>query len=125
MQRDFDNLTHEKFDLIVVGGGIVGAGIARDATLRGLKTLLLEKEDFAYGTTSRNSRLIHGGLRYLSHLDFRLVRQDLRERETLLSIAPHLVHPLPFLIPITRPLNRVHLSISPRISTFLLGTVSR
>ena len=107
MKRDFDTLVRETFDLIVVGGGIIGAGIARDAALRGLKTLLLEKEDFAYGTTSRSSRLIHGGLRYLRGLEFRLVRQDMREREILLGIAPHLVHPLPFVIPITRPLDRV------------------
>ena len=107
MKRDFDVLVRETFDLIVVGGGIIGAGIARDAALRGLKTLLLEKEDFAYGTTSRSSRLIHGGLRYLRRLEFRLVRQDMREREILLGIAPHLVHPLPFVIPITRPLDRV------------------
>ncbi len=119
MQRDFDSLTREKFDLIVVGGGIVGAGIARDATLRGLKTLLLEKEDFAYGTTSRSSRLIHGGLRYLQHLDFRLVRQDMREREILLRIAPHLVHPLPFLIPITRPLDRVVMALGMRLYDLL------
>jgi len=107
LQRDFDALAGEAFDVIVVGGGIIGAGIARDAALRGLKTLLLEKEDFAYGTTSRSSRLIHGGLRYLRRLEFRLVRQDMREREILLRIAPHMVHPLPFLIPLTRPLDRV------------------
>jgi len=92
--------------LIVVGGGIIGAGVARDAALRGLKILLLDKEDFAYGTTSRSSRLIHGGLRYLQQLEFGLVRQDMREREVLLKIAPHLVHPLPFLIPIVKPLDR-------------------
>lgn len=78
----------------------MGAGIARDLTLRGLDTLLLEKEDFSSGTTSRSTRLIHGGLRYLRQLEFGLVRQDMREREVLLRIAPHLVHPLTFLIPI-------------------------
>lgn len=102
MRRDFGALAGPTFDLIVVGGGIIGAGIARDAALRGLNTLLLEKEDFAYGTTSRSSRLIHGGLRYLKRLEFRLVRQDLREREVLLAMAPHLVHPFPFVIPVTR-----------------------
>lgn len=101
MKRIFEGLTQQKFDLIVVGGGIIGTGVARDAAMRGLKTLLLEKSDFAYGTTSRSTRLIHGGLRYLSHFDFKLVRQDLREREVLLRIAPHLVKPLPFLLPIT------------------------
>jgi glycerol-3-phosphate dehydrogenase len=101
MDRKFDGLSKEKFDIVVIGGGVIGTGVARDASLRGLKTLLLEKEDFGYGTTSRSTRLIHGGLRYLSHLDFKLVRQDLREREILLKIAPHLVKPLPFLLPLT------------------------
>jgi len=77
----------------------VGSGIARDAALRGLHTALFEKNDFCSGTTSRSTRLIHGGLRYLETLDFRLVRLDLREREILLRIAPHLVKPLPFIVP--------------------------
>ena len=101
MKRNLDAIAREKFDLIVVGGGIIGTGIARDASLRGIKTLLIEKEDFGYGTTSRSSRLIHGGLRYLRMLEFHLVGQDLREREVLLEIAPHLVHPYPFVIPIS------------------------
>jgi glycerol-3-phosphate dehydrogenase len=105
LERNFGDLAGKNFDLIILGGGIVGTGIARDATLRGLRTLLVEKDDFAYGTTSRSSRLIHGGLRYLSHLQFGLVRQDMREKEILLKIAPHLVHPLAFIIPITRPLD--------------------
>jgi glycerol-3-phosphate dehydrogenase len=102
LKRDFTRLEQEHFDLIVIGGGIIGTGIARDAALRGLHTLLVEKEDFACGTTSRSSRLIHGGLRYLRMLDFKLVRQDLREREILLNIAPHLVHRLEFVIPLLR-----------------------
>jgi len=102
LKRDFGRLGQETFDLIVIGGGIIGTGIARDAALRGLNTLLVEKEDFAYGTTSRSSRLIHGGLRYLRMLEFKLVRQDLREREILLRIAPHLVHRLEFIIPLMR-----------------------
>lgn len=108
LKRDFDAVSAETYDVVVVGGGIIGAGIARDAALRGLRTLLLDKEDFAYGTTSRSSRLIHGGLRYLKQLELGLVHQDLREREILLHIAPHLVHPLPFVIPISsaRPLQR-------------------
>ncbi len=119
MKRDFDDLARKTFDLIVVGGGIIGAGIARDAALRGLDTLLLEKEDFGHGTTSRSSRLIHGGLRYLRQLDFSLVRQDMRERETLLRIAPHLVHPLPFLILVARPLDRVILPLGMRLYDLL------
>ncbi len=111
MKRDFNAIAREKFDLIVIGGGIIGTGIARDAALRGIKTLLLEKEDFAYGTTSRSSRLIHGGLRYLRMFEFHLVQQDLREREVLLKIAPHLVHPFPFIIPITSPFYRVALGV--------------
>jgi len=110
MKRDFDALTSETFDLIVVGGGIMGAGIARDAALRGIHTLLLEKNDFASGTTSRSSRLIHGGLRYLQQYDFSLVRQGLREREILLSIANHLVHPCPFVVPMNRTSQRVALA---------------
>lgn len=102
MRRDFSTLGAGLFDLIVIGGGIVGTGIARDATLRGLQTLLVEKEDFACGTTSRSSRLIHGGLRYLPKLQLGLVRQDLAEREILLKMAPNLVHKLPFLIPLLR-----------------------
>ena len=101
MKRQFDGLSNGKFDLVVIGGGVIGTGVARDAALRGIKTLLVEKEDFAFGTTSRSTRLVHGGLRYLSHLGFRLVRQDLKEREILLRIAPNLVKPLSFLLPLT------------------------
>lgn len=90
----------EIFDAVIVGGGIIGAGIARDAALRGLRVALLEQADYGSGTTSGSTRLIHGGLRYLEMLDFRLVRMDLRERETLLRIAPHLVKPLEFLLPL-------------------------
>src|SRR6266508_4486405 len=90
-------------DLLVIGGGIIGAGIARDAALRGLSIALVEQDDFASGTTSRPTRLIHGGLRYLELFDFALVRSDMREREILLRIAPHLVFPLPFLLPLYRP----------------------
>jgi glycerol-3-phosphate dehydrogenase len=115
MKRNFEALTREKFDLIVIGGGIIGTGIARDASLRGIKTLLIEKEDFGYGTTSRSSRLIHGGLRYLRLLEFHLVWQDLREREVLLKIAPHLVHPFPFIIPITSLYYQIALSIGVRL----------
>ena len=79
---------------------MIGTGVARDAAMRGLKTILFEKEDFCYGTSSRSSRIIHGGLRYLANYDFGLVREGLREREILLRIAPHLVRPLKFLIPI-------------------------
>lgn len=87
-------------DTVIIGAGINGAGIARDAAMRGLKVLLLDKSDLASGTTSYSTRLIHGGLRYLEHGEVGLVRESLREREVLLRIAPHLVRPLPLLIPI-------------------------
>jgi glycerol-3-phosphate dehydrogenase len=115
MKRDIGAIAREKFDLIVVGGGIIGTGIARDASLRGIKTLLIEKEDFGYGTTSRSSRLIHGGLRYLRMLEFHLVGQDLHEREVLMNIAPHLVHPYPFIIPLANLFNEIVLSIGVRL----------
>ena len=85
-----------KYDVIVVGGGITGAGITRDCALRGLKVALFEKNDFAWGTSSRSSKLVHGGFRYLEHYEFGLVMESLRERLTLMRIAPHNVHPLPF-----------------------------
>jgi len=97
------SLVDRTVDLLIIGGGIIGAGIARDAALRGLSVALVEQNDFASGTTSRPTRLIHGGLRYLELFDFGLVRSDMREREILLRIAPHLVFPLPFLLPMYRP----------------------
>src|SRR4030042_219377 len=115
MKRDIASLGRDKFDLVVVGGGIIGTGIARDAALRGIKTLLIEKEDFGYGSTSRSSRLIHGGLRYLRTFEFHLVGQDLREREVLLKIAPHLVYPYPFVIPISTLYYQVALSLGVRM----------
>ena len=87
------------FDLLIVGGGINGAGIARDAAGRGLKVLLVEKDDLAAHTSSASSKLIHGGLRYLEQFQFRLVRESLAERERLLRIAPHLIRPLDFVVP--------------------------
>jgi glycerol-3-phosphate dehydrogenase len=89
------------FDVAIIGGGIVGCGVARDAARRGLSVVLFEQQDFGSGTTSASTRIVHGGLRYLETADFRLVRMDLRERETLLKIAPHLVRPLEFVIPFT------------------------
>ena len=99
-------LEDHETDVIVIGGGIAGAGVARDLALRGLGVTLIEKSDFAYGTTSRSSKLIHGGLRYLELFDFGLVRESLRERETLRRLAPHVVKPLPFLVPIYKSSSR-------------------
>src|SRR3982074_3035055 len=87
------------FDLAVVGGGINGTGIARDAAGRGLRVLLIEQHDLASGTSSASTKLIHGGLRYLEHRPFRLGRGALAEREVLLGIAPHIIRPLRFVLP--------------------------
>ncbi|MGX9966141.1 glycerol-3-phosphate dehydrogenase [Roseomonas sp. F4] len=89
----------QSFDLLVIGGGINGAGIARDAAGRGLSTCLVERGDLAGGTSSNSSKLVHGGLRYLEHYEFRLVREALAEREVLLRIAPHIVWPMRFVLP--------------------------
>jgi glycerol-3-phosphate dehydrogenase len=94
------SLAASPFELLVVGGGITGAGVARDAALRGLRTALVERDDFGSGTSSRSSRLIHGGVRYLEHGHFHLVFEASRERRTLLRIAPHLVRPLRFTWPV-------------------------
>ena len=100
MRRVLPRLSNETFDLLVIGGGITGACIVRDAALRGLKVALIEKNDFAGATSAYNSKLIHGGLRYLRNFEFCLVRESLRERRVWQRIAPHLVHPLPFLVPL-------------------------
>ena len=93
-------LADEQFDVLVIGGGITGAGVALDAASRGLRTALVERDDFASGTSSKSSKLVHGGLRYLQQKEFVLVYENLAERQRLLDNAPHLVHPLPFLIPL-------------------------
>lgn len=95
-----DEVADVDFDFVVVGGGINGAGIAADAALRGLRVLLLEQRDIAFGTSSRSSKLIHGGLRYLEHYQFRLVFEGTNERATLRRLAPHLVRPLLFALPV-------------------------
>ncbi|OGG51710.1 MAG: hypothetical protein A3F84_23460 [Candidatus Handelsmanbacteria bacterium RIFCSPLOWO2_12_FULL_64_10] len=95
-------MSEEGFDILVIGGGITGAGIAREATYRGFRVALVEKDDFASGASGRSTRLIHGGLRYLEQMQLRLVFEASRERRILLRIAPHLVRPLPILLPITR-----------------------
>lgn len=107
-----DMITHmrnETFDLAIVGGGITGAGVARDAASRGMKVALIEAEDFAIGTSSRSSKLIHGGIRYLENYEFHLVFEALSERALLFDIAPTLVHPLRFVLPLYEG-NRVGMS---------------
>lgn len=99
----WERLGSEQFDVVVIGGGVVGAGCALDAATRGLKVALVEARDFASGTSSRSSKMFHGGLRYLEQLEFGLVREALHERElSLTTLAPHLVKPLPFLFPLTK-----------------------
>jgi len=95
-------MSAEPVDLLVLGGGITGAGIARDAALRGIRTALVDKGDYGSATSSHSSRLIHGGLRYLEQFNVGLVFEALHERRVLLRIAPHLVRPLPFLFPVYR-----------------------
>lgn len=104
--RNTRRLDAERFDVLVVGGGITGAGIARDLALRGVSVALVDQDDFASGTSSRSTKLIHGGLRYLEHFDFGLVSEACRERRILQLIAPHLVRPLPLMIPTYRGARR-------------------
>ncbi|MGC8481856.1 MAG: glycerol-3-phosphate dehydrogenase/oxidase, partial [Acidimicrobiales bacterium] len=99
-RSDVDRLKGTTFDIVVVGGGIVGAGVALDAVTRGLSVGVVEAQDWASGTSSRSSKLVHGGLRYLQMRDFALVREALRERSILLRTAPHLVQPIRFLYPL-------------------------
>ena len=98
--------TQPDFDVAIIGAGINGAGIARDAAMRGLQVLLVDKSDIGSGASAASTRLIHGGLRYLEHFEFGLVRESLREREILFRIAPHLIQPLPITIPIYRQNKR-------------------
>jgi len=100
MQRALSRLSSDIFDVLIVGGGATGCFTARDAAMRGLKVALIEARDFASATSAHNSKLAHGGLRYLRNLEFSLVRESLRERRNLMQIAPHLVRPLPFLLPL-------------------------
>ena len=100
-----DRFEDEVFDVAIIGGGVTGAGAALDAASRGLSVALVEARDWAAGTSSRSSKLIHGGIRYLEQLEFGLVREALREQTLMLeTICPHLVRPIRFLMPLTRPL---------------------
>jgi len=99
VKRDIGALVSREFDLVIVGGGVYGAAIAWDASLRGLTVALVERNDFGSGTSFNNLKTIHGGVRYLQHGDLKRIRQSVRERRNLMRVAPHLVHPLPFLVP--------------------------
>ncbi|HYO25863.1 MAG TPA: glycerol-3-phosphate dehydrogenase/oxidase, partial [Lacipirellulaceae bacterium] len=116
-------LERDDYDVLVLGGGIVGAGVARDAAMRGLRTALVEQQDFAAGTSSRSSRLLHGGIRYLAQGRIALVREASREKAVLGRIAPHLAAPLPFLFPTRRgtPWSWWKLSAGVRLYDLLCG----
>src|SRR5262249_34408340 len=105
-RSNLDRMSREEFDVAVIGGGITGAGVALDAASRGLTVALVDKGDFASGTSSRSSKLIHGGLRYLETLQLGLVRESLRERSVLERLAPHLARKLPFVVPVYEPPRR-------------------
>ncbi|MFZ0960075.1 MAG: glycerol-3-phosphate dehydrogenase [Terriglobia bacterium] len=126
MQRNLDSLSKQTYDLAIIGGGINGAATAREAALRGLKVALIDARDFAAGTSSRSSKLIHGGLRYLEQFDFKLVHESRTERRTLLALAPHLANPLPFVLPIYRGDPYYPLKIRVGLSIYdLLGNLGR
>lgn len=111
-QDNIKKLQRDRFDILIIGGGINGAGVARDAAMRGLNVALVEANDFAFGTSSRSSKLVHGGIRYLENYEFRLVFEALSERTKLFQMAPHLVHPLRFMIPLFE---------DSRVGPFLMG----
>jgi glycerol-3-phosphate dehydrogenase len=123
--RRMADLSGEKFDLLVIGGGITGCGVARDAAMRGLRVALVERDDFASGTSGRSSRLVHGGIRYLEHGQIHLVYESIRERQTLLRIAPHLVKPLAFTWPIYRGARVGKLRLSAGLLAYYLMSGGR
>src|SRR5262245_26964960 len=114
-----EQLDQGTFDLLVIGGGITGAGVALDAAARGLRVALVERDDYASGTSSKSSKLVHGGLRYLQQREIRLVYEALHERQRLLQNAPHLVSVLPFLIPLFGKDGVVNASFARLMSTML------
>lgn len=123
--RELHRLTGERFDVLVIGGGITGAGIARDLALRGASVALVEQDDFASGTSSRSTKLIHGGLRYLERLDLGLVFEACRERYILQQIAPHMVRPLPLMIPLYRGAKRSRLMVHAGLTLYDLLALLR
>ena len=99
-EKTIEMMQSTEFDILIVGGGITGAGIARDAALRGYSVGLVEKDDFGYGTSSGSSKLVHAGLRYIGQKEFRLVREASIERKKILEMAPHITRPLKFIVPL-------------------------
>lgn len=112
MKRNLERLSNTRYDLVVIGGGISGAAIAWDAALRGLRVALLEKDDFGGATSANSLKTVHGGLRYLQDANIRLMRKMITERKAYLKIAPHLVHPLPFLMPTHKKLMKSKLAMT-------------
>ena len=125
MKRDFSTLAGHTFDVLICGGGIYGAWTAYDAALRDLKVALLDQGDWASATSSASNKLIHGGLRYLESLDFKLVKKALSERHMLLKAAPHRVWPLRFGIPVftNSRLGSIRLKIGLTLYDYLAGTL--
>jgi glycerol-3-phosphate dehydrogenase len=117
-------LQENEFEVVVVGGGVTGAGVALDAASRGYSVALLERDDFAQGTSSRSSKMVHGGLRYLQNFDLGLVREALLERQLLVQLAPHLVYPTPFLVPALGE-DRRNLRIGIRLNLYDVMATSR
>lgn len=122
-KEELEGCSKTEFDLIVIGGGITGAGIALDAVSRGLKTMLIEKSDFASGTSSKSTKLIHGGLRYLKQFEIGLVRESGKERGIVHKLAPHLVHPEKMLLPIVRngSFSKITASLAVTVYDYLAG----
>src|SRR5215213_8273784 len=126
MRTVAQDIPGRSFDAVIIGAGVNGCGVARDAAMRGLRVLLLDKGDIAAGATAASTRLIHGGLRYLEHGEVGLVRESLRERETLLrKVAPHLVRPLPMLVPVYAGRRRGRLTIRAGMLAYDLLSSSR
>src|SRR6476646_408651 len=123
--RQMTGAPGKDFDLLVIGGGINGCGVARDAAMRGLSVALLERDDFGSGTSGRSSRLVHGGIRYLEQRQLHLVHESIRERQTLLRIAPHLVKPLAFTWPIYRGARVGRMKLSAGLLVYQLMAVGR
>ena len=111
----------QEFDIAIIGGGATGLGVAVDAAVRGLKVVLLEAHDFAKGTSSRSTKLVHGGVRYLAQGHLPLVWEALRERQHLLSNAPHLVHPMPFVMPAYRRTHQLLYGLGLKLYDLLAG----
>lgn len=118
MKRFLAQYRGEEYDVAIIGGGITGAAVAYDAASRGLSVVLCEKDDFGWATSSANSKLIHGGLRYLANFEYGLVRESLRERRILANIAPNLVHPIPFMVPTYHSIKNSKLLLMAGLTTY-------